>query len=166
MSMADPLSPEPNPYASPASSAPHSPPVASAAETRVDSASELVVELLRQTRPWALLFSVLGFIVSGIIVCAAAFKAIGAIGRAGPSEMGEAVGMLIISVLYFYPSLHLFRFAGRIRELSETHRLADLEAALREQKSFWKFCGVTVSVLLAFYALVLLGAFLLGGIRL
>ena len=76
--------------------------------------------------------------------------------------MGEAMGMLFIGVFYFYPSLHLFRFASHIRELSETHRLADLEAAVREQKSFWKFCGVTVSIMLAFYVLLMLGDFCWG----
>ena len=76
--------------------------------------------------------------------------------------MGEAMGVLFIGVLYFYPSLHLFRFASRIRDLADTHRLADLEAAVREQKSFWKFCGVTVSILLAFYGLLMLAHFCWG----
>lgn len=150
---------------SPGSSALGSPPVSSVPETRVDGASDRVVELFGQTRPWALQFSVLGFIAAGITICAAAVQAINALGLGRPRAMGEAMGMLFIGVVYFYPSLHLFRFASRIRDLSETRRLADLEAAVQEQKSFWKFCGVAVSIMLAFYVLLMLGAFLLGGRR-
>jgi hypothetical protein len=40
--------------------------------------------------------------------------------------------------------------AARIRYFRYSHDVADLEAALSAQKSFWKLCGILVAVLLCF----------------
>ena len=161
MSASNPSQPEPNPYSPPASSyiAETLPPTT---RTGADSTSETVIELLAQTRPWVILFSVLGFIGTAIIVCAAAVQAADGMGRGDPSAAGGAMGMLLVAVVYFFPSLNLARFAARIGDLRSWHRQADLEAALREQKSFWKFCGIVTSLLLVLYGFIFLGAVLLG----
>lgn len=161
MSASNSSQPEPNPYSPPASSF-----VAElqnpAAETGDGSPSETVIELLAQTRPWVILFSVLGFIGTAIIVCAAAVQAAEGVGRGDPGAMGGAMGMLIMAFVYFFPSLHLARFAARIGDLRSWHRQRDLEAALREQKSFWKFSGIVASLLIVLYGFIFLGAVLLG----
>ena len=152
MSGASPLQPELNPYSPPTSTE----------ETRLGWTSEPVVESLRQTRPWVLLFSILGFIVAAIILLAGLIQAAMSFAEPSPRKAGEAVGAgmftLMLGLLYFFPSLYLLRFAGHIRDLTHGHRLADLEAALTAQRSFWRFCGIAVTCVLALYALIIVGA--------
>ena len=143
----------------PATSAPisYSPPATSSAPARAAWTSEPVIESLRQTRPWVLFFSILGFLCSALMFVMFLF-ALGEAARLASKPIpfddvemvirGITVGLL--GVLYVYPSLYLWRFARSIRVLTETHQLADLEAALRVQKTFWKFCGIAVSLVLAF----------------
>jgi hypothetical protein len=38
----------------------------------------------------------------------------------------------------------------------------DLEAALRQQKSFWKFAGIAALVLMVLYAVIIVGAVIVG----
>lgn len=144
--------PEPNPYSPPASEG----------ETPHAWGSEPVIESLRQTRPWVLMFSILGFIGAAIITCVGVFEAALSFGQPTMEKAGEAFGAglvtVVIGVLYYFPSLYLLRFAGHVRDLAFTHRVADLEAALRAQKSFWRFCGIVVALVLTLYAVIIVGA--------
>ncbi|HJT31022.1 MAG TPA: hypothetical protein VJ783_03065 [Pirellulales bacterium] len=143
--------PEPNPYASPVS------------ELQMPLAwtSGPVIESLRQTRPWVLLFSILGFIGTAIVSFIGFCQAALAFTQGSPQKAGEAMGgglvTLLFGVLYFFPSMYLLRYAARIRDLTRSQRLADLEAALSAQKSFWRFCGIVAVLLLTLYALILVG---------
>lgn len=138
-----------------------SPPAPSSSETHAPWTSEPVIESLRQTRPWVLFFSIIGFLsLASIIFAFFAVLADAAFFMSKPIEFeaGESVtrgiGLVLLGVLYFIPSLYLWRFARRIRILTQTHQLADLEAALAVQKSFWKFCGIAASLLIAIYAFI------------
>ena len=119
--------------------------------------TENVVAALAKTRPWVLMFAILGFIGT-------AFMVIGGVGMiAGGAMMGQVsneantaigggfvVGMgafyLIIAALYFFTSLHLFRYAGAIKRIKLSPNVVDLEAALTHQASFWKLVGIMVLV--------------------
>lgn len=156
MSTSNPLQPEPNPYAPPAS----------AAEIPLAWTSEAVVESLRQTRPWVLFLSIVGFLVAGLIIVLGLAQAALSVGQPSAQKAGEAVGggmfTLLMGVLYFFPSLYLMRFAGHIRALTHSQRVADLEAALSAQKSFWRFCGIVAALLLSLYAVILAGVAIIG----
>ena len=47
-----------------------------------------------------------------------------------------------IGVIYFFPAMYVRRFANRARDYAGSGQLADLEAALDAQRSFWKFFGI------------------------
>jgi hypothetical protein len=51
---------------------------------------------------------------------------------------------------------YLARSASSILRLQQTSRLADLEDALRTQKSLWKYLGLLVLVLILLYAAAVL----------
>lgn len=144
--------PEPNPYSPPASegNTPHA------------WGSEPVIESLRQTRLWVMFLSILGFLLTALVGCIALVEAALSPGQPTAYDAGRALGKAMgngfFGVLCFFPSLYLWRFAGHIRDLIYTRRVADLESALRAQKSFWRFCGIVVALILALYALILLGA--------
>jgi len=156
MSASNPQSPEPNPYSPPFS--PAEPPIA--------WTSEPVIESLRQTRPWVMLLSIVGFIGAAIIFLAGLVQAAASLGEPTSSRMGATAGAgiftALLALLYFVPSFYLWRFAGSIRALTVSRRLGDLEAALAAQKSFWRFCGIAAALLLVLYGIILAGALVVG----
>jgi hypothetical protein len=117
-----------------------------------------VLDMLRQTQPWVRFLSVLGFISSGLMVLIGVGGAV--------AMMSRGIGFIFLiyvpmALLYFVPSLFLFRYASRIAELRVIRGVKQLEDALAAQKSFWKFVGIAAMVVIAIYLLMLVGAFVL-----
>ena len=120
------------------------------------------MDFLRQTRPWVLFLSVLGFIVTGIMVLfGVGFGLLGmAGGGRGGVAMGAGMGLLYIAIsaIYFFPALFLWRYGSRIGGLMAGGQLQDLENALEAQKSFWRFTGILMAVVIVLYVVVIAGA--------
>lgn len=121
-----------------------------------------VLSMLRQTQPWVRFLSVLGFICSALMVL------VGSLGfvtmmfagaHRGPAERLLLLVYIPTGVLYFVPSLFLFRYASRINTLWTTRSVRQLEDALEAQKSFWKFVGILALVVIVLYLLGLVLAF-------
>ena len=70
----------------------------------------------------------------------------------------------IFAFIYIFPALKLWKYASCIGNLISSGTSSDLEMALNEQRSFWKFIGMIFLVLLSLYALIFIGAIVLGGI--
>jgi hypothetical protein len=109
-----------------------------------------VLAMLSQTQPWVRFLSVLGFIVSGLMVL------IGLVGLFGFAAIGRGMGLILLlyipmALLYFIPSLFLFRYASRIADLRITRGVVELEDALAAQKSFWKFVGIAALIVIFLY---------------
>lgn len=127
--------------------------------------SAQTVLLMQQTRPWVLLLGVIGMIVSVLMLLGGlGMMTLGAFATSGSSTPAAAsVGLLagmavmyaILAFLYIYPSLKLIRYAGAIGRLTRSGRLADLEAALLEQKSFWKYTGMLMLLMIIAYIAVI-----------
>ena len=132
------------------------------------SVTERTAQLLHQTRPWVLFLSVLMFVGSAFLVLGGlAMFAMGAAGGAMGSREGAtfgALGLLYLPVvaLYVYPALKLWGYGSAIGRLVSSRAVGDLEAALSEQKSFWKFLGIMTLVVFALYAVAFVGIALLG----
>jgi hypothetical protein len=125
------------------------------------------VELLRQTRPWVLFISIVMFIgigllsllgLGGILVTVGLGSKVGG-GRgavAGMAGGGLMFGVFFIeAVIMFFPALFLIKYAFAIKRLTVSGGAADLEAALAVQKSFWKFTGIMLIVIIAIYIALL-----------
>jgi hypothetical protein len=70
-----------------------------------------------------------------------------------------------VGVLYFLPALLLFRYASRINDLWTNRSVRALEDALEAQKSFWKFVGILMLVVIVLYLLVIVFAFMAGAMH-
>lgn len=121
-----------------------------------------VLESLRQTRPWVLFLGVLGIIAAVLLVLVAigmmAFGLIPNAGAAGmPPGMGVGLGIvyLIMAILYIAPSIYLIRYAGHIKTLLASPSTVALEQALQAQKSFWRFVGICMLLVVALYGLLI-----------
>jgi hypothetical protein len=129
--------------------------------------SELALDILKQTRPWVMFLSVMSFIGSafmlfgGIIIMVAGAFVPARNGASVPTAMLGAV-YIPMSLLYIYPALKLWGFGSAIGRLLTSRAGVDLEAALRQQKSFWKFAGITTLVLIALYIVFFIGLVAVG----
>ncbi|MGD9419903.1 MAG: DUF5362 family protein [Verrucomicrobiota bacterium JB025] len=155
----------PNPYATP------SVPATVAGSTYSTIATDAVIDQLKRTKPWVRLFSVIifigaGFMVLGgiaVLIAGAAMFARNAAGSgSGPTTingsplLGPLIGIsyLIFAALYIYPGLKLWKYASRIGDLVANRSLLSLEAALNEQRAFWKFVGIVIIAVFALYILI------------
>jgi hypothetical protein len=99
-----------------------------------------------------------------MLVAALGMFAVGAIGAAATSSPSPfpvwALGFVYapMAALYIYPGVKLWQYGSAISRVEASRAPADLESALEQQKSFWKYSGVTLIVMVALYALFIVGA--------
>lgn len=153
-----------NPYAPPTSPYAQAPAMAPAAPGAM--VSEQSIEMLRQTRPWVMLMGVLCFIGSAFMLLGGlGMMAMGALASAtAKSAAPMALGVVYIPLagLYIYPGLKLTKYGGAIGRLLQTRASVDLDAALEQQKSFWKFAGITTIVMIVLYIVLIIGMMAVG----
>ncbi len=109
------------------------------------------------TRPWVLLLSILGFIGTGLMILLSVvmmFLPLGEMagGLGGAFGLGLGLIYLLMGILYFFPSLYLFRYGKALKALAQSEEIEDLEEAFEHQKRFWKFVGIMVLVTFVVYA--------------
>ncbi len=129
-----------------------------------EGVSSTTLEHLRGTRPWVRLLAVLGFIFA-IFICLA-----GAAMMVGSSFMGEATGLtgmagvgigvlyLLLALIYIFPSIWMWRYAGSIQTLLSSRQTADLDEAMKHQKAVWRFFGIIAMVMIVIYAVIIVVA--------
>ncbi len=113
--------------------------------------SSLVIDKLAGTQGWVRFFSVLGFIVFGLMMVVA-------VGALFLGSTGAFVSLvyIVMGALYFFPTLKLSQYASRIARLRVSRSEVDLSAALEAQRSFWAFVGIVTVVVLCLYLVIIL----------
>jgi hypothetical protein len=104
--------------------------------------TESMINSMRSTKPWTKLLAILGFVGVGLMVLIGAAFVV--FGNMFPQQNGAVAGVfyILFSVLYFMPSLYLYKFSSSIGNFLKSNGALDLESALSHQKSFWKFMGI------------------------
>lgn len=126
--------------------------------------SENALASLNATRPWVKFLAILGFICIGLMVIAGLIMTFASSmipTRPGMPQFGAVIGIfyLIFAGIYLMPTLFLYRYSKAIAAIQSTGQSA-LEAALKNQKSFWKFMGILMLILLCLEVLLLAVGFL------
>ncbi len=153
-----------NPYAPPASRL-DGPALASGGS---DGVSSLVLDHLKNTRPWVRLLSILGFLgaalmlIGSLVVIAGGSMLQGLTKDSGVPVALFGVVYMALAFLYIAPSLYLWRYGKAIGTLLESPRVRHLEEALGHQKSFWRFAGICAAVILVLYAVIFIFAIGIG----
>jgi hypothetical protein len=157
-----------NPYQSPETSVnPVKPLVAQGTLT------ETMLMYLQQASPWLRFIGILGFIQCGFMALGAlSFFALMPFGEvwnqlsqmpgfeAAVSGFGGVFGgvlgiyMLGAAVFVFFPSYFIYNFGAKIRTYLQTGADQDLEGALKNNKSLWKFSGILAIIGLAFVPVI------------
>jgi hypothetical protein len=132
-------------------------------------ATQHALEMLRQTKPWVRFISVLIWIGAAFMLLAGMvglFAGVAMAGRGGAAQrqMLFLIVYLPVALLYIMPAIYLGRYASRINDVLRLRRSDVLEQALEAQKSFWKFCGMVVLVMMVFYVVAIV-VFLLIGVQ-
>ncbi|WP_432711886.1 DUF5362 family protein [Pedobacter sp.] len=133
--------------------------------------TEDVRSYLYETSKWTKFLSILGFVFTAMIALFAfgsgAF--ISLLSKYSPGSALGAMGsgfltvyFLVMAMLYFYPSLMLFKNSKATQKAVLYGDQESLSAAMLSMKSFFKFWGVLMIVLIVFYVLVLLMAIVVG----
>ena len=127
--------------------------------------TESMLLSLSQTKPWARLLSIIGFLSIGFMIIAGIsnmfmFSKFNAESGFHPGVMFFAMHILM-GVLYFFPSLFLFRFSSSIGRLLDGGGATEMEEALTHQKSFWKFVGILSLISCGFGLLGILAAIII-----
>lgn len=112
---------------------------------------------LSGTRPWVRLVSLLGFLGAAFMFFVGLMMAVGgsflpadaALGSGGLAVLGVIYACM--GLLYFIPSLHLWRYGSRIEAYLRDPQEAQLEQALEAQRRFWKFVGILAAISILFF---------------
>jgi len=125
-----------------------------ARELTYESPSEVIAPL-RETRPWVKLVSVVGFVFSILMIVLGVFLVAFSDDTRIPTwiELAYAFG----GAIYLYPCMYLWRYAAAIQTHLRARDADSLAAALGHQKSFWKFAGALTLLVLAGYAILIVG---------
>jgi flagellar biosynthesis protein FlhB len=110
----------------------------------------------------------MGFIGSGFMVLFGFL--FGALSRAfGNSEFSGAFSSIFIMVLYiglgilyFFPSLYLFKFSASLKSALEAYVETQMTEALKSLRSFFSFVGIMIIVMLLFCVLAFAGVIVFG----
>jgi hypothetical protein len=115
-----------------------------------------MIGYLKQTKPWARFISILGFIGTGLLFVLGLLLILGAglLSSLSRTALGGAplglIGLIYAALgcLCFFPTLHLFRYAGGIKRALIHDQVGGMEDALMHQRSFWRFVGILVLIIL------------------
>lgn len=131
--------------------------------------SKEAINSLTETAKWTKFLSILGFIFIGLIVVMAFFA--GSMMSFLPTQqidqMPNSLGFLftviylLMALLYFFPTKYLWNFSQMIKSALANQNEEELDAALSNQKSFYKFFGILIIVFLSIYAFTGLTTFLI-----
>lgn len=157
-----------DPYSSPVS---HAQPPSFSAGSAV---SQGVLAQLAGTKPWVRFMSVLMFLGAGFMLLMALVmvvmgSSIAALSKTGtgalPAGMMTGIAILyaLLAGIYIYPALKLWKYASNIGALLLSSSMLDLEAALSQQRSFWKFLGIMIIAIFVLYFVIIIAVVAFGG---
>ena len=134
--------------------------------------TDTMIKYLRDTSPWLHFMGIMGFIGSGFMAFAGLlfiiFVPFG-LNLFDDSSgffsdfispftlmMGNALYLIGAGVLMFFPALFTYRFGAKIRSFILSNSEDELELALKNNKSLWKFNGILMIIILAFLPVMII----------
>jgi len=115
-----------------------------------------MIESLKQTKPWVRFISIMVFIAGGLVFVVGLLLILGAglfSSLSGTVLGGAPLGLIgflytVIACLFWFPALYLFRYASGIKRACSCDQVGGVEDALKNQKSFWRFAGILLLLLI------------------
>ena len=156
-----------NPYQSP-----ESPIIPAESQGSDNYITPLMIKYLNETSPWLRFIGILGYIgcgllvIQGIFIAAsstAAFALFGGLGDFSDFPVW-IIGFLFLpaALLFFFPSNYTYKFGQKIKNYQFSNSNEDLENALKNNKSLWKFYGILMIIYLATLPVILVVSIVIG----
>jgi hypothetical protein len=131
-----------------------------------------IIAKLTQTQPWLRFVGIMMMIGAVLMILGGtACTLLGALtlaevipsaqGAGGAVLLGIGILYLVLSVIYFFPARLLLNSARAIRTLATAPEGAAVIEALEAQRRFWKFIGIFIIGILAFYLLAIVAAIII-----
>jgi hypothetical protein len=125
------------------------------------------INYLNEAARWCRFLSIVGFIYCGLMVIGGFFLGtimammMPAMGNQSAALSGVmtailGVGIIVFSLILFFPAYFLFNFSTKMRRALRTNDQPVLSESLKNLKSFFKFYGILVIIGISFYALIFL----------
>lgn len=136
--------------------------------------SEEALFYLQTGAKWAKFLAIMGFIGCGFVVlmglfAGSLFSTFGGLMPGYPAGAVRGIGALAsvfylaFALLYFFPSLYLYQFSKFVQKAIMFSNSLEITSALGKLKSFFKFIGILIIVILSLYVLILIGVFVMMG---
>lgn len=122
---------------------------------------------LLETAKWAKFLSIVGFVMTGLMLVASFFMI--TLGSSLPTMqdqppfMGIGIGYIILSVIMFFPVYYLFKSAVGLKKGITTSSQEDFRNGFQHLKSHYKFNGIFTIVLLSIYVLAIVIGLVFAG---
>lgn len=125
---------------------------------------------LLETAKWCHFLAILGFILVALMVTVGLFAGTLLSFVPQTTELPIAGGMIgiiytVMGALYFFPALFLYKFSKKMKSAIKSYSDEELELALENLKSHYKFIGVFAIITISLYILmfvVSIGAAVIG----
>lgn len=131
--------------------------------------SKIAINHLKETRKWANFLAILGFISIGFMVIVGLFAGAmmsmfydDTLGVPFPSA-GFTIIYFVMGLIYFFPTLYLYRFSTWIRKALLSSESGDLSQAFSNLRSLYRYLGILSIIGLAIYLLFFIYFMVLGG---
>ena len=118
--------------------------------------TETMVKYLKETAPWLRFIGIISYIGCGITVFAGVGFMVAMPFLSGFSDLytgllGSSMGILyiILGAIMFFPARFTYNFGAKIRSYIQSNNEFDLELALKNNKSLWKFYGILCIIYIA-----------------
>lgn len=135
--------------------------------------TEAMKSILMGTSKWAKFLSIMGFIFTGLIgIFALLFIFAGGAITSKLQGMGAMAGgffsgfigfiYLLMGLLYYFPSKYLYDFATYAKQAVEINDEESIAYSFQRLKSFFKFWGILMIIVLSIYGVIILFAIIAG----
>ena len=121
-----------------------------------------LILILRKTLPWVRVLSIFGFVLVACFAVLGAVSVIGVIERVDSMPIAAVVVYPAAVVLFLIPSLYLHKYGRRIGTFVAQGHTAQLEAALEEERRFWRFMGILALTAAVLALTTLVAAMVIG----
>jgi uncharacterized membrane protein (DUF485 family) len=123
---------------------------------------------LNETRKWTYFLSIIGFVGCVLLIIIALFSGalFSSLSQFDDTGLGAGFSFLMtfiyifMALIYFIPCYYLFNFSKKLKIALLNNDNELLEEALKNQKSLFKFFGISTIIMLSLYLMVIIfGAF-------
>lgn len=126
---------------------------------------------LGEAAKWAKFLAIIGFVFCGLMIVMALFAGsimgtmMTSMGGSSASMFGSGfitVIYLLLTAIYFFPCLYLYRFASQMQTALHNNEQGRLQASFKNLKACFRFMGILFIVLICMYVLMIMGVMVAG----